>query len=174
MDGQGCTAHLDTTTVGFPVSQTAIDFRAVLDAIDADQFLGGIIPVQDAKIAHAEFAQTRQVCRHPNKSPMHHDGGIFKEPLDFVFDACTDSGVQLRELRVGLGAYFDPVGHGMWRGFQALNLPARSSRRAARSSAMILGFCARSQSCNSSSVSTEESTGIGISTVSVFMPSNLD
>jgi len=50
------------------------------------------------------------------------------------------------ELSVGLAAYFDLVGHGWWRGFQGLNLPATSSRRATRNSAMTLRFCAVSQS----------------------------
>src|ERR1700719_3375931 len=48
----------------------------------------------------------------------------------------------------------------------ALNSPAKSWRRASRSSATIWEFCAVNQSCNSSSVSIEESTGTGISTVS--------
>lgn len=34
---------------------------------------------------------------------------------------------------------------------------------------MSLGFCAVSQSCNSSKVSTDERTVVGISTVSIFM-----
>jgi hypothetical protein len=100
---------------------------------------------------------------------MHNRGGIFGQPLNLAFNARADNGVKLGKLRVGPGAYFDPVGHGKCRGFQDLNLPARSSRRAARSSAMTLGFCAVSQSCNSSSVSTEASTRVGISTVSVFI-----
>ena len=69
--------------------------------------------------------------------------------------------------RIGFTAYFDPGGHGKWRGFQTLNLPARSSLQAARNSAMTLEFCAVSQSCNSSRVSTEARTRVGISTGSV-------
>jgi hypothetical protein len=64
-----------------------------LDPVNADQFLGRINPVQDAKIAYAEFSETCQVCRHPYKCPMHHDGGIFAKPLDFTFNAGADGGV---------------------------------------------------------------------------------
>ena len=150
-------------------SKFAIDFRAMLDAANADKFSRRIIPIQNTIIADTEFSQTTQVCRHADEPAMHHKRGIFSKPLDFAFNAHTESGVQFGELRIGPAAYFDPVGHGKWRGFQALNLPARSSRRAACSSAISLGFCAVSQSCNSSSVSTEESTGVGISTVSIFI-----
>jgi len=161
-----CQTPMSNTSV---FSDMAIDLGAMLDAVNANQLLARIIPIQNAIIAHTKLAQTSQISRHPNQPPMHHDGGIFGELLNLAFDACRDGGVQFSELCVSFAAYFDPVGHGSWRGFQTLNLPARSSRRAARSSAMIFGFCAVSQSCNSSSVSTEDSTGVGISTVSIFM-----
>ena len=146
-----------------------IDFGTVLDAVNADELFCRINPVEDAVVADAELAESRQIHRHPDEPAMHHAGGVFREPLDFAFHARADGGVQPGELRVGLAAYFDLAGHSWWRGFQGLNLPAKSSRRAARNSVMTSGFCAVSQSCNSSSVSTEERTVAGISTVSVFM-----
>jgi hypothetical protein len=79
----------------------------------------------------------------------------------------TDGCVEFAQLRSGCGTYFDSVGHETWRGFHALNSPARSCRRASRSSATIRGFCAVNQSCSSSTVSTEEITDTGISTVSL-------
>ena len=69
------------------------------------------------------------------------------------------------------GTYFDSVGHCTWRGSHALNSPLKSWRRASRSSAMICGFCAVNQSCNSSRVSTDESTSTGISIVPMGMRS---
>ena len=147
----------------------AIDFRTGLDAVDADQLLGGIMPIEDSIVANAKLAQAGQIFRHPNQPPMHHDGGIFGKPLDFALDTRANGGIQIVELRVGLAAYFDPVGHGRWRGFHGLNFPALSSRRAARSSDITLGLFAVSQSCNSSSVSTEERTPFGISTVCDFI-----
>ena len=77
---------------------------------------------------------------------MHHASGVFCEPVDLTFYARAHDCVEPGELRVGLAAYFDLVGHGWWRGFQGLNLPAKSSRRAARNSAITSGFCAVSQS----------------------------
>jgi len=123
-----------------------IDFGTMLDAVNADNLFCGINSVKNAVIAHAELAESGQIHRHTNESAMHHASGIVREPLDFAFHARTDGGVQPGELRVGLAAYFDLVGHGWWRGFQGLNLPATSSRRAARNSAMTSGFCAVSQS----------------------------
>jgi hypothetical protein len=84
--------------------------------------------------------------RHADEPAMHHVGGVIREPLDFAFHARADGRVQPGELRVGFAAYFDLVGHGRWRDFQDLNLPAKSSRRAARSSARMPGCCAVSQS----------------------------
>jgi len=123
-----------------------IDFGTMLDAVNTDNLFCGINPVKNAVIAHAELAESGQIRRHTNESAMHHASSIVREPLDFAFHARTDGGVQPGELRVGLAAYFDLVGHGWWRGFQGLNLPATSSRRAARNSAMTSGFCAVSQS----------------------------
>ena len=94
----------------------------------------------------------RGACRVRPNLPAYRRAGdepcqrIVREPLDFAFHARADSGVQPGELSVGVAAYFDLVGHGRWRGFQGLNLPATSSRRASRNSAMTAGFCAVSQS----------------------------
>ena len=45
-------------------SELAIDFGAVLDAVDPDESLRGINPVEDAPVADAEFAQIgRASCR---------------------------------------------------------------------------------------------------------------
>ncbi len=77
---------------------------------------------------------------------MHHASGIFREPLDFAFHTLANGSVQPGELSVGLATYFDLVGHVRWRGFQGLNLPAKSSCRADRNSAMTLGFREVSQS----------------------------
>ncbi len=123
-----------------------IDFGTVLDAVNADNLFCGINPIEDAIIAHAEHAESGQIFRHTDEPAMHHASGIVREPLDFALHARADGSVQAGELRVGFAAYFDLVVHGWWRGFQGLNLPAISSRRAARNSAMTSGFCAVSQS----------------------------
>src|SRR5438128_1231016 len=127
-------------------SELTIDFGTVLDAVNADELFCRINPVKDAVIANAELAESGQILWHSDEPAMHHAGGILREPLDFAFHARAKGGVQPCELRVGLAAYFDLVGHGRWRGFQDLNLPAKSSRRAARNSAMTSGCCAVSQS----------------------------
>jgi len=126
--------------------EMSIDFGTVLDTVNADNLFCGINPIEDAVITHAELAESGQIHRHSNEPAMHHASGIVREPLNFALHARADSGVQPGELSVGLAAYFDLVGHGWWRGFQGLNLPATSSRRAARNSAMMSGFCAVSQS----------------------------
>src|SRR5450756_1333925 len=89
-----------------------IDFGTVLDAVNADELFCRINPVEDAVVADAELAESRQIHRHPDEPAMHHAGGAFREPLDFAFHARADGGVQPGELRVGLAAYFDLVGHG--------------------------------------------------------------
>ena len=123
-----------------------IDFGTVLDAVNADELFGRINPVEDPVVANAELAESCQIRRHADEAAMHHAGGVFREPVDFAFHARAHDCIQPGELRVGLAAYFDLVGQGWWRGFQGLNLPAKSSRRAARNSAMTSGFCAVSQS----------------------------
>ena len=123
-----------------------IDFGTVLDAVNADELFGRINPVEDPVVANAELAESCQIRRHADEAAMHHAGGVFREPVDFAFHARAHDCIQPGELRVGLTAYFDLVGQGWWRGFQGLNLPAKSSRRAARNSAMTLGFWAVSQS----------------------------
>ena len=123
-----------------------IDFGAVLNPVDADNFFAMINPLENPPVADAEFAETGQVFGHSNEPPVNHDGGVFRQPENFTFDACADCGVEFNQLRVCARAYFDPVGHDKCRGFQLLNLPASSSLRASRSSAITLGFCAVSQS----------------------------
>ena len=103
--------------------EIAIDFGAVLDAVDADESLRGIDPVEDAPVADAEFAQAGKFVRHSDETPVNDGGGVFRESGNSAFDAGTDGGVERGELSVSLRAYFDPVGHGRCRGFQAL-LPA--------------------------------------------------
>ena len=76
--------------------QMTIDFGTVLDAV----------------IAHAELAESGQIRRHADEPAMHHASGVVREPLDFAFHSRADGGVQPGELRVGLAAYFDLVGHG--------------------------------------------------------------
>ena len=93
-------------------SEAPIDLGAMLDAVNANQLPGRVIPIQNTIIARTELAQTSQIFRHPNKPPMYHDGGIFGEPLDFAFDAGADGGIQDSELRACFAAYFDAAGHG--------------------------------------------------------------
>ena len=97
---------------------------------------------------------------------MNHDIGILRQPNYLAFNCRANDWVEFIQLRPGLLAYFDSVGHCTCRGFHALNSPARSWRRASRNSAMSCGFCAVNQSSNSSRVSTDERTETGISTVS--------
>jgi hypothetical protein len=93
-------------------SESAIDFGTMLDAVNTNKFSGGINPVEDTVIAHPEFAESRQILRHPHEPPMHHGGGVLRQPLNLTFDACANRSVQSSELRVGFAAYFDLVGHG--------------------------------------------------------------
>lgn len=118
----------------------------MLDAVNADELFSRINPVEYPVIANAELAEFGQIRRHADEPAMHHASGVFCEPVDLTFHARAHDCVEPGELRVGLAAYFDLVGHGWWRGFQGLNLPAKSSRRAARNSAITSGFCAVSQS----------------------------
>ena len=118
----------------------------MLDAVNADELFSRINPVEYPVIANAELAEFGQIRRHADEPTMHHASGVFCEPVDLTFYARAHDCVEPGELRVGLAAYFDLVGHGWWRGFQGLNLPAKSSRRAARNSAITSGFCAVSQS----------------------------
>ena len=90
-------------------------------AVDADESLRGIDPVEDAPVADAEFAQARKFVRHSDETPMNDGGGVFREPKNLAFDTCADGGVECGQLSVSLRAYFDPVGHGRCLGFQALN-----------------------------------------------------
>ena len=127
-------------------SEFAVNFGTVLEAVNADQLFCGINPIKDAVIGHAELAEPGQIFRHTDKPAMNHASGIVRESLDFALYALADGGIQPGKLSVGFASYFDLVGHGWWRGFQGLNLPATSSRRAARNSAMTRGCCAVSQS----------------------------
>lgn len=127
-------------------SKIAINFGAVLNSINADDFFAVINPVKDPPITNAKLAKACQIVRHSDEPAMDHHGGIFSKPKDFAFDTCADGGIEFSKLCVGSLAYFDPVGHDKWRGFQGLNLPASSSLRASCNSAMTLGFCAVSQS----------------------------
>jgi prepilin-type N-terminal cleavage/methylation domain-containing protein len=68
-------------------------------------------------------------------------------------------------LLISFRAYFDLIRHARDRGRQGLNLPARSSRRAARNSSTMRAFRAASQSSSSSRVSTDSRTSTGISIV---------
>jgi len=102
----------------------------MLNSINTDDFFAMINPVKNPPVANAEFAETGQIVGHSNQPPVNHDGGIFREPENFAFDACSDGGVESGQLRIRARAYFDPVGHDRWRGFQFLNLPALSSLRA--------------------------------------------
>ena len=88
-----------------------------------------------------------------------------------AFNSRSDRWIEFAQLRTSLRAYFDSVGHETWRGSHASNFPAKSWRRASRSSTMIFGFCDVNQSKSSSRFSTDESTGTGISTVPLGMES---
>lgn len=62
----------------------AIDFGAGLDAVDADEGLRVLDPVEDAPVAHPQFAKSGEIVRHADQPPMHHGGGVFREPEDFA------------------------------------------------------------------------------------------
>jgi hypothetical protein len=48
----------ETISAREPSSEMAIDFGPVLDAVNADELFRRINPVEDAVIAHAQFAKT--------------------------------------------------------------------------------------------------------------------
>ena len=101
---------------------------------------------------------------------MIHVSCILRQADYLAFNSQSDRWIEFAQLRTSFRAYFDSVGHETWRGFHALNFPAKSWRRASRSSAMIFGFYDVNQSKSSSRFSTDESTGTGISTVSFGIP----
>lgn len=105
----------------------AVNLGTMLYAVDPNNPLGVIRPVENAVVAHAQLAQASQILWHPYEASMHEGPGIFSQPLNLTFDAHANGRVESGELRVGLDAYFDFVRrHAKWRGFQGLNLPARS------------------------------------------------
>ena len=124
------TPETESASCGVDGLEIAIDFGAVLDAVDADESLRGIDPVEDAPVADTEFAQARKFVRHSDETPVNDGGGVFREPGNFAFDAGADGGVERGQLSVSLRTYFDSIGHERWRGVQVVNLPARSSCRA--------------------------------------------
>ena len=93
--------------------------------------------LKNAVVAQPQFAQGAQLLGHSNQSSMHHVRSVLSQPKNFALEAGGDGMVQLCQLALGLGAYFDGVGHLTKRGFHCSNLPARSSRRAWRRSRMI-------------------------------------
>lgn len=97
---------------------------------------------------------------------MNHVGCILRQPDYLAFNSQSDRSIESLNCALAFGAYFDSIGHETRRGFHALNFPAKSWRRASRSSAIIFGFCDINQSKSPSRLSTDESTGTGISTVS--------
>ena len=48
------------------MSEIPIDFRPVLDAVNAEQGLRRIDPIQDAPIADTQFAEAGKFIRHPH------------------------------------------------------------------------------------------------------------
>ncbi len=151
--------------VGAGTSEASIDLGAVLNPVEPHQLLLVVNPIENPMIADAEFAQTCQVVRHADESAMHHRCGVLREPADLSLHARRDGRIEVSQLTACLGAYLDLVRPERDRGCQGLNLPARSSRRAARNSSTRRGFCAVNQSSSSSSVSTDSKTSTGISTV---------
>lgn len=101
---------------------------------------------------------------------MNHVSCILRQADYLAFNSQSDRWIEFARPRTSLPAYFDSVRHETWRGFHALNFPAKSWRRASRSSTMIFGFCDVNQSKSSSRFCTEESTGTGVSTVSFSIP----
>lgn len=83
----------------------------MLDAVDADDALRMIDPIEDAVVSDAELAQSRQIFRHPDQTAMHGSSRVFRQPYDLALNAGADGGIQRRELRIGLRPYFDAVGH---------------------------------------------------------------
>ena len=136
------------------------------DAIDAHHFAFMINPIENPVISNPKLAEAGEVFGHPGQSAMHHPLGVFRKPNNLPFDTGSDGGIQFSQLAVSFWTYFDLVGHARWRGFQGLNLPAKSALRASRNSSMIRGFCDVSQSASSSRVSIDSRTWTGISTVS--------
>ena len=95
----------------------------------------------------------------PTRRPMNDVSCILRQPDYLASNSRSDHWIEFAQLRTCLRAYFDSVGHETRRGFHALNFPAKSWRRASRSSAMIFGFCDVNQSKSSSRFCTDESTG---------------
>jgi hypothetical protein len=92
-------------------SELAIDFGAVLDAVNANEFFGGINPIENAVVADAELAESRQIFRHPHKSAMHHAGSVGGKPLNLALHARANGGVQRGKL--------DKFPKRMWRSADA-------------------------------------------------------
>lgn len=85
----------------------------MLEAINANQFLGWINLVENPPVPNSQLAPTGQILRHPHQPPMHHRFGVLRKPLNPTFDARADDGIKLGQLRVSPLAYFDSEGgHG--------------------------------------------------------------
>jgi hypothetical protein len=138
----------------------------VLNAINPDELPIVVNPVENSVVAYPQLAQASEVFGHSHQSSVHNDVGIFSQPSNLPFNAGPDCWVQGLQLNYRSSTYFDLVGHEICRGFQALNSPRKSSRRASRSSRRTFGFLAVSQSSSSSRVSIDSKTRIGISTLS--------
>ena len=89
-----------------------IYLRAMLDAVNPDDGLRMVNPVENAMVADAEFAKTGEVVGQTNESPVHHRRSVFREPDNLPFDTRADGRIEPGELRVSPEPYFDAVGHG--------------------------------------------------------------
>jgi hypothetical protein len=47
-----------------------INFGTMLNAIDADDLLGMINPIENSLVAGAQFAETSELIRHAGEAPM--------------------------------------------------------------------------------------------------------
>src|SRR5438067_1619935 len=105
-----------------------------------------INPLENSLISNPKLAESSEIAGHAEQSAMQHCVGVLSEPDNLSFNTNGDGGVRFSQLAVCFWTYFGLAGHESWRGFHGLNLPAKSSCRACRSSRMTRGLLAVSQS----------------------------
>jgi hypothetical protein len=101
--------------------KSPVNLRTVLDAVNPDEGLRMIDPVENAVVAHTQFAKASQLVRHADQPPVDHNGRVLGQPLNLPLDAAPNHGIEAGQLPIGPGTYFDPVGHTRWRGVHGLN-----------------------------------------------------
>ena len=92
--------------------RAGLNLGAMLNAINPDEGLGVIYPVQNPVITDAQLAEAGQFFGHSDEATMHHDACVFRQPLEFPLDTGADDAIQLGQLcRPQYGSHKKPGEH---------------------------------------------------------------